>query len=183
MPSLTIEEFQRKKEEVKNLWANGVRSIYKIADTIGSHHYTVKKLLATIRRDAQKYKKEEQRLDYIRLEEDAGLLQDINQINTLIQEIKSAQDKKTEIIMEDDKLVKKRQQLLVTDYYAICHLMRCKLEARKQRAELWGLNQVNPMAVVNNFINNKVGGNGSFAGEDREFSSRIMGELRTKLEK
>jgi hypothetical protein len=45
------------------------------------------------------------------------------------------------------------------------------------------LSQNQNSIAINNVIQNKVGSNGSFDGEDRQFSDRIVGNLREKLEK
>jgi hypothetical protein len=47
-----------------------------------------------------------------------------------------------------------------------------------RRNDLWA----DKRAIVQNNIYNKAGANGTFTGEDREFSGNIMDTLRKKLE-
>lgn len=179
MGRVSTQEDYLRRERVKQIWASGVRSIYKIAQETGKDYRTIKRDLVVLRREAYNRKRSEKRLEAIRLEEDLGLLQEIEQINNLIKKILSGQEKKTEVVVKDDKPVEKKQEVLDTDYHAINSLIRTKLQARKQRAELWGL--VDQKSIFSNQIWMGTNNNGRLIGEDAKFSGTMRDYLRQSL--
>ncbi len=114
MANRTTKEVQERREKLKVLWAGGMRTMSKIAQALSCSVGTVKRDLVILRREARRAVKTDRLIDIVRMEEDQGLLQDIEQVNILIQNFKTSPD-------------------------VVSGLIRSKLMARRQRAELWGL--------------------------------------------
>ena len=155
MPNTTTKETFERREKLKVIWAGGCRNLSKISDQLGCAKDTVKRDLVILRKDAHNKLKRQRNVDLIRVEEDFGILQDIEQINKLIQDILANQERRTEVVIKDDKPSEKKQETYGVNYKAIIGLVGKKLQARMQRAELWGL--VNSKMGVNVSVSAQAG--------------------------
>jgi len=173
MANVTTRESYLRRQLIKRLWISGVRSISKLAEKAGTSCFTVKRDLIFIRQELRS-KINNEKLELIRQEEDLGLLQDIEQINEIIEKILANQEKKTEVVVKDEKPVEKKQAIHPTDYNAIVGLIGKKLQARQQRAELWGL------------ISNKLHIGDIVGGDKKEIKQYVNisdGELKERINK
>lgn len=118
--SMHVHPYER-LDLIRTGWCKGIRSTAKLAQYAGCDPATVRRDLVYLRKELRHRAKKLVDLDMLRLEEDAALINDIEQINIVIQENKKNSS-------------------------ALVGLLKAKLKARQQRAELWGL--VSPGANV-----------------------------------
>lgn len=149
--NVTAEDQAKRRQQVKECWARGMRSPYAIGAEVGCHGITVQKDLIILKRQAQKDPITEERLHLIREQIAAGYESDIAELDEIIKEARqylpvrketntnTESEKVTEV---DGKLIvktKTREIVFPKDYTAIAHLFNRKLEARRKLAELYEL--------------------------------------------
>jgi len=127
-----------RRDKVKAFWVSGKRSIYMIAKEVNADPRTVQKDLLILRSMSLKRYKNDDFFTLVKIEEDAGLLREIERCNEIIEKLLKEPETKTEVKAENNIPVKKSQETYGINYSAIATFTDKILKARKQRAELWG---------------------------------------------
>ncbi len=139
---------ERRREKIRECWARGMRSLSKIAETVGCHRITVQRDLVILRRQAKQDPLTEEKLHLIREQIAEGYIKDIETLDELISQAREDKNIKTEIEAEGDGASDEMKQNTITkrkkitqgiDYNALSLLIQRKLEARRKLAELYQL--------------------------------------------
>ena len=147
MGNKTTEEVEQRRNKVRRLVAQGYTCASKIATNLGIDYTTAKKDISIVRRRMMS-KLSDKKVRELTSITEAGYLTDIEEIDELIQrckaeertiaEMESGGDSQEEL-NKSGHVIRRKLKKYGISYGTIIGLIRAKLQARQQLAELYGI--------------------------------------------